>query len=297
MFVRMKSVAALLLFFTFPLFLSWSCGHAKKTSLVEPIIEVTKEQRSIEETQTYRGRNGKRYFVYPSHFPSKWAVTGDSVLQYFEDSFHIREAYNTAKWLTYCYACFDTVRYTAFACVRYWVPQYRLISELDIVLSELDPYAPHPPSQPGFEYGLSLAVRDRFVYSDETIVAPAYRRYYEEYVFYDLFFFRDTQNVIAGFGKAINNSAVANRTWLYEKNWKKFAYEKTCVVAHAIKVFRNPYQPEIIKYVREHPDKIHPWFLAEAKKRGMFDSVRFSPKWVDSLVAISNRGQTSCLSL
>jgi hypothetical protein len=38
-----------------------------------------------------------------------------------------------------------------------------------------------------------------------------------------------------------------------------------------------PTQPDMIEYVRENRAKLDPWFVDEAKKRGIFDSVKYPP--------------------
>ena len=42
----------------------------------------------------------------------------------------------------------------------------------------------------------------------------------------------------------------------------------------------NPMQPEVINYIRTHSATINQWFLAEAHKRGVFDSVKYPPQKV-----------------
>jgi hypothetical protein len=44
---------------------------------------------------------------------------------------------------------------------------------------------------------------------------------------------------------------------------------------------RFPIQPEVVKYVRENAKKINPWFKAEARRRGLFDSVKYPPAEVE----------------
>ncbi len=274
-----------------------SCGQAEKPGSTEEAPSDRKAREWIYATQGYRSNDGRQFFIFPPHMPSDLIVTGDSILQFMEDSLNVKQSYNTAKWLTYCYACFDTVKYTDYAVARYGVPGYRLVNELDLTLSEIDRHGHSPPSAEGFDYTLVLTIRDTFVYSSQTIIMPAYPDYYQEFLFYDLFFFRDSQTVIAGFGKEGGSFGVYNLTWLYEVGWEKHFYEKTCPVAHAIDVFRNPFQPEIIRYVRMHEKEIHPWFAAEARKRGMFDSIRYSPEWIDAQIKINKQKPCKCVPL
>ncbi len=51
----------------------------------------------------------------------------------------------------------------------------------------------------------------------------------------------------------------------------------------------NPLQPEVIYYIRENARRIHPWFLREAKRRGVFDSVRYPPVEIEMLMNINKR--------
>lgn len=52
-----------------------------------------------------------------------------------------------------------------------------------------------------------------------------------------------------------------------------------CSIRDKIRIY-NPMQPEVINYIRTHSATINPWFLAEAHKRGVFDSVKYPPQKV-----------------
>ncbi len=271
-----------------------SCNDQKQLPKTKTNSTADRDEEYLILTQGYTSFDGRQYYIFPPHVPSKWAITGDSMLRFVEDSLHIKEAYTTAKWLTYCYACADTVIYTDFAIQQYKLPQYRLFSELELVLSTVASTSRYPPSGEGFEYELSLAIKDTIAHSSRTILFDTLHNYYDEYLFYDLFFNKDPRTGISGIGNDIGHSAICNLLWITDKNRKKFAYEKTCAVKHAVKVFSNPFQPEIIKFVRENSNKMHPWFLAEAKKRGMFDSVKYTPAWVETQIAANKKKPKDC---
>jgi hypothetical protein len=39
----------------------------------------------------------------------------------------------------------------------------------------------------------------------------------------------------------------------------------------------DPIKPDVVKYIRENTSKLDPWFIAEARRRGIFDSVKYPP--------------------
>ena len=52
--------------------------------------------------------------------------------------------------------------------------------------------------------------------------------------------------------------------------------KKDSITRSKIRVL-NPMQPEVIYYVRENANKVNTWFLSEAERRGIFDSVKYPP--------------------
>lgn len=51
----------------------------------------------------------------------------------------------------------------------------------------------------------------------------------------------------------------------------------------------NTMQPEVIYYVRENANRIDPWFLSEAKKRGVFDSVLYPPAKIQEEISANKK--------
>jgi hypothetical protein len=221
-------------------------------------------------------------------------VNSNEEQKYIEDSLNLNDIISSAKWFTYCLACFDTVFYSQHAVSLYWYPSFRPLSNMNYILKRI--YATKINSDlNNKEYEIVLGPDDP-LFDSSGIVLPykGKKRYYEFYVFFHLSFLYRQQHKPIAFSSVYGH--ICNFVKLNEKIEYKFVYERSCVVRRAIKICLNPFQPDIIKYVRDNQNIIHPWFLNEAKQRGMFDSIKYNPVWIDLQIRADNSLTDDCLS-
>jgi hypothetical protein len=220
-------------------------------------------------------------------------ISNDAEIKFVEDSLMLRVHYSNAKWLMYCFCCLDTVFYTENAINQMGFPLYKLFGEMELSLVGLGTSAYSRGNKIRPDYIFFIEPKNSEFYSDK--IVKSYKGdslYYTENIFFRLIYSFKYPKTALGF--RVDDWTNYVTIYLDDKEYYKI-YPCTCQIRKAYEIFNNPFQPEIIKYVRENAFKLNPWFLAEAKKRGMFDSVKYSDKWIKKSITIRQNQRKNCV--
>lgn len=222
---------------------------------------------------------------FPEEYASDIIVSDTACLRRVLTLPKLDSIHNDAKWRTYCVYYKDTVFYNKVDSERSGLLNYSLVSEIDLMLGAVHRMGNVIYSGLGNDYTVSFSLS------------------FDEY-------YRDRDSIFRYDVQTENYIRLTHVTLVYSMqrpslpiafvvNGKLHQMDTSmptafCRARYVKRVLHNPFQPEIIKHVRDHADKLHPWFLAEAKKRGMFDSVKYPPKWIDKQISINRRKPKDC---
>jgi hypothetical protein len=224
---------------------------------------------------------------YPPSFLARATILNSNEIRFVEDSLNLKTMYEHARWITYCIACLDTFYYTDYAQKKYNFPPFSTIGEENLVLTSVEGVSKHLQGKKLIaNYSLSIAPLNFFFESDS--ILKEYKR--------DRFYYR--KNVFLCYHYSIKQPttpiAVEAFSQMHDPIHPSWAIK--CPLVRALQILNNPFQPEIIKYVRENEKRINKWFLTEAKKRGMFDSVKYSSAWVEKQITANKQKPKDCIN-
>ncbi len=205
------------------------------------------------------------------------------------DSVYLKEIAADIKWRTYCICCMDTVRIRPEFTHKYEY-KYFLFGELDLVCEVGKDQDNHIMRYFGNKKIIKSCGGQCYpILSNDTSTAPHLSRRDGNGNFFIPGFNYSKQvpgiPVEFGFDYAIYSTDTFP------------ARRHGCRIDRAKKILFDPFQPDIIQFVRENAGRLNPWFLNEARKRGMFDSVKYPPTWVATQAAIEKRRMKECIDL
>jgi len=185
---------------------------------------------------------------------------------YIEDSILIKEIVNDAKWKTYCAIIDDTIHVINDKKNKYSKPYY-IIGELNLILCSVscsidNVYYENIKADYSIKFCPQID-NDSSSTKDLILERNWYNRFIIPYIYYSKL--RPYKPIVFKFDYG---------THTLDPN---SPYGEECKVHRVKEIINNQFQPEIIKLIRENSSRLHPWFLNEAKKRGMFDSVKYTP--------------------
>ena len=258
----------------------------------ERIINTSNSNREIDSQKTTVLRkiipkDKFKKFKYPHSSLRLWeSVKDDDEINYITDSLGLLEMYNNAKWLTYCMYCFDTFYFTPYAVSKHSVKDSTPASEIDLQLIMIS------MSNIEFNYKKKVVLGDYQLTIGPKNIPWRHDSIYKKYK-NDILYYKKYMNICIFYSFNQQNKPLG-----FEANSRIYELSQIigpeCQYKWAQKILLNPFQPEIIKHVRENSSHIHPWFLNEAKKRGMFDSVKYTPAWVEKEILLNKQKPKNC---
>ncbi|MBX2906002.1 MAG: hypothetical protein KF744_08195 [Taibaiella sp.] len=195
-----------------------------------------------------------------------------------EDSFF----FGDARWRTYAACCIDTV-FVADTAQKRLGRKYFLFCELS-----LDRCNPDEVTNKRKMAEISYYYGDRLVTLDGAprlcVSVPGQNLSSNDLILRC----RPNKSMIIprfGYSKMVGNtpSHMFLDGAIYQLIPEKFFDE--CRLKRLMEIAFNPIQPEVLKFVRENEAILNPWFLSEAHRRGLFDSLKYRPSWIDSAIS------------
>jgi hypothetical protein len=222
---------------------------------------------------------------FPEEYASDIIVSDTACLRRVLTLPKLDSIHNDAKWRVYCVYYKDTVFYNNVDADRNSSSNYGLLSETNLMLGAVHQMGNVIYSGLENDYTLSFSYSfDEYYRGKDSVLRHDLQiENYNRLTRVTLVYSKERPSLPIAF---VVNDNVQEVDSLHESSF--------CRLRYVNRVLANPFQPEIIKHVRDHADKLHPWFLAEAKKRGMFDSVKYPPKWIDRQININRRKPKDC---
>ena len=211
-------------------------------------------------------------------------IRDSSCLTYVLDTLNLLSFYDDAKWKLYCVNYKDTVFYSNYYCTKFRMPKYEIISEIPIHLEAIysdNEYIDNIHST-NYKYYFSIFDFNVRKYTDSSLISNSNRnKNYVDYMLFCLHYNKSNPQEPVAF--EIENIYILDTSTL-----------ENCRTDYIKKTILNTFQPEIIKYIRENSSRLHPWFQNEAKKRGLFDSAKYTPEWVEKEISLNKQKPKNC---
>jgi hypothetical protein len=191
-----------------------------------------------------------------------------------KDYTYINNITNDARWRIYCAYAMDTVFIKKNTKRHFIGRDFILFGELSLQVCEVTPR--------GKQY---------LPYNDINQIIPDYTLQFcpviqgDTIKFYNLIskndWFEKINIPVLCYSKKIKKKP---QCFFYKERIITFdtttKYSLYCADKRARDLMIDPFQPPLIKFIRENPSRIDPWFLSEARKRGMFDTLTYPSTWI-----------------
>ncbi len=202
---------------------------------------------------------------------------------YIEDSILTKEIVNDAKWKTYCALIDDTIYVKNDKKYNYSKPYY-IIGELNLVLCSMscsidNVYYENIKADYAVKFCPQIE-NDSLSAKDLILERNWYNRFIIPYIYYSKSY--PYKPIVFKFDYG---------THTLDPN---SPYGEECKVHKIKEIIINPLCPEVIYKIRKYSPILNPWFLNEAKKRGVFDTVKFNPEWVESELLLNEQKPKNC---
>jgi len=143
----------------------------------------------------------------------------------------LESKYDKTKWYLYCIYCDDTCKFTRETGIKKTAPFSSMELKFDTVT----------------QYNDTIEISFNF--------------YYQDSIKCDASTIRNSVASGAGFKKGSDSIYYFTSTSTMQRFWTNDPYSR----------FVNPLQPDMIRYLKAKKLQLHPWFYAEAQKRGIVD--------------------------
>ncbi len=210
--------------------------------------------------------------------PNKNLQTDSIAISYEDPPVHLQKMCWDARWRQYCMYCDSPVRIPGIESLTYGELELHAWFESDSVSHH------YRVSEPIYQVSLDFTYKykpmDYYIYEYlKDTVAEIAEYHFRQCIINGLDYLRKNQELPLGF--RIDRT---HRGTMLDSIEVKFQPKK-------LREFRinNPMQPEVIYYIRENQTKINPWFYAEAKRRGVFDSVKYPPEKISTEIVANKK--------